>query len=282
MKKQDIITLWVSHDIKRDDVFSVLQNILDISAKELFLLDDIWDDKVSEIKKAFLKYSEGMPLEYIIWETEFYGYKFFVSQDTLVPRNDTEVLVEKAVELIDTQKEISLVDVWTGTGCIPISIYKQSGDNIKQCFAIDISPAALKVAEKNRAFHDLADNIEFFHGDLLIPPPTPLLQEGGATHLVVTANLPYIKDNDFKNIDDSVNHHEPHLALFGGPETGFELYERLINQLQNIKADTITLFIEIGFDQWDVVRDFCMKQDIEFEIYRDNGGIERCTQMKIR
>ena len=66
---------------------------------------------------------------------------------------------------------------------------------------------------------------------------------------MVTANLPYIKDNDFENIDDSVDKHEPHLALFGGPETGFELYEKLINQLQNIKADTIALFIEIGFDQ---------------------------------
>lgn len=293
MKKQDIITLWISHDIKRDDVFLMLQNILDISSKELFLLDDIPADKIPDIKKAFSKYSEGMPLEYIIWETEFYGYKFFVSEDALIPRNDTEVLVEKAVEYINNltpnpsptrrgEQNITLVDVWTGTGCIPISIYKQSGDNIKQCFAIDISPAAVKVAEKNAEFHNLQDKIEFFHGDLLTSSSSFLLQEGGTTHLVVTANLPYIKDNDFENIDERVNHHEPHLALFWWPDTGFELYEKLVSQLQSIKAHDITLFIEIGFDQWDIVRDFCIKQKINFEIYRDNWWIDRCVQMKIR
>ena len=99
---------------------------------------------------------------------------------------------------------------------------------------------------------------------------------------MVTANLPYIKDNDFDNIDQSVIYHEPHSALFGWDQTGFELYEKLVSQLDSVVSESITLFIEIGFDQADIVRDFCERQKIDFEIYRDNWGVERCVKMKIR
>ena len=276
--KQDIITLWASSWIPRDDVFLMIQSVMSISSKDIFLLDDIDEKYIPEIQEMFQKRKSWIPLEYILWEAEFYGYRFFVTSDTLIPRNDTEVLVEKAIEYIKSQNNnVSLVDIWTGTGCIPISILKEIWDKIDKSYAIDISPLALSIAEKNKHAHELSQSIELLGWDLFIP-----LQDIQFKDLVATANLPYILDDDFENIDDSVAEHEPHRALFGWKQTGFELYEKLIGQLQSISADSIILFIEIGFDQWQIVRDFCKTKDISFQIYKDNGWIERCVEIKIR
>lgn len=277
MNKQDIITLWASFDIPRDDVFLMIQNIMNISAKDLFLLSDIDDTYVPRIKNVFQDRQSGIPLEYILWETEFYGHRFLLNKNTLIPKNDTEVLVEKTIEYISSQTNTyTLVDIWTWTGCIPISVLKKSWENIPKAYAVDISSDVLDIAKQNISLHWLNNKIDIFEGDLFAP-----LQEKVFTHLVVTANLPYILDNDLENIDKQVLDHEPHLALFWGKKTWFELYEKLVRQLQDIQAESIILFIEIGFDQWKIVRDFCKKQQIDFNIYKDNGWIERCVQMKI-
>ncbi len=277
MNKQDIITLWASFWISADDALLILQKIMEISSKNLFLLNDIDDKYKDDIKSAFQQRKLGIPLEHILWETEFYGNRFFVSKDTLIPRNDTEILVEKAIEFIKQQKKISLADIWTGTGCIPISILKETWEYISNAFAVDISPEALTITKQNVSLHWLDDKIEVFQWDLFTP-----LENKKFHHLVVTANLPYILDNDIENMDKETIDYEPHLALFGGQETWFELYEKLVNQLQSVKAESITLFIEIGFDQGQIVRDFCNERNISLQIYKDNWWIERCVELQIR
>ena len=277
MKKQDIMTLWASYWIPRDDVFLIVQKVMRVSSKDLFLLDTIDVKHICEIERIFSERKSWTPLEYILWESEFYGHVFFVNKHTLIPKNDTEVLVEKAIDYISTQnKKITLIDIWTGTWCIAISVLKSSSDSISNAYAIDVSSNTLEVTRKNIYSHWFENKIEAVEWSLFTP-----LQDKDFDHLVVTANLPYVKNDDFENIDSQVIDYEPHLALFGWKKTGFELYEKLISQLQQVQAESIILFIEIGFDQWGVVRDFCNKQKINFKIYTDNAWVERCVEMKI-
>jgi len=208
MKKQDIINLWASLDIPTDDTLLIIQKIMGISSKELFLVYDIDDSYIADIKSAFQQIQSGIPLEYMFGEAEFYGYKFFVNKHTLIPRNDTEILTQKTIEHIKSQAEnVSLVDVGTGSWCIGISVYKNLNNKISHTILIDISEQALEVTRKNITLYWYTKNIDTLSWDLF----SPLLREP-FSNLVVTANLPYIKDNDFDNIDQSVIYHEPHSA----------------------------------------------------------------------
>jgi len=172
----------------------------------------------------------------------------------LIPRNDTELLVSEALKKIHLDlrpEKLMYIDVGTGSGCIPISIVEEMLPlKFKKVFALDISPDALAVAKQNKEKYD-TQIIELYESDLLSAVfHSPILQ--GAS-LFISANLPYIKNEDFENMDDSVIQHEPEIALYGGEKTGFELYEKLIKQIFQLKEiykmKDIHLFIEIGFDQ---------------------------------
>jgi len=146
----------------------MLQKVLNISSKELFFLDTIPQEDILKIKKMFHLKNTGIPIEQILWETDFYGYIFFLNEHTLIPKNDTEGLVEKAIEYIKWQnKKMSLVDVWTGTGCIPMAILKQLPGEILESYGIDISPQALAIAKKNSAFHWLLEKLILIEWDYL-------------------------------------------------------------------------------------------------------------------
>jgi len=180
---------------------------------------------------------------------EFYSLPFYVDKRVLIPRNDTEILVDRVLKEI-TQNTI-LIDVGTGSGAIPISIIKNR--DIYKVFAVDISLDALEVAKINIEINNIQEKIELFHSDLLeiFLSRTEKLE---TQNLIITANLPYIKNGDIENMDQEVLENEPHIALFGGEKTGFEMYERLIDQIQELKSffsGDITLYIEIGFDQYE-------------------------------
>jgi len=148
----------------------------------------------------------------------------------------------------------------------------------------------LEVSKINIKKHNLEDKVIQLHWDLLssfililnkksILSP---LQEGGID-LIITANLPYIKDWDFENMDEETIKFEPDLALYWWEKTGFELYEKLIHQILKLQSinniETIVLFIEIWFDQKEIAISFLEKLNLKFEIFKDNWGIDRCIKI---
>ena len=185
------------------------------------------------------------------------------------------------------------IDIWTGSGCIPISVMKNMphpNSPIKgegaSCFAIDISEQALAVAKINIQNHWLEGKIESLRGDLLEPlitHPNPLFKREGVEKVIISANLPYIKQNDFENMDESVYMHEPDTALYGWEKTGFELYEKLINQASILAKEgmKVVLFIEIWFDQKKVCENHLNTLGHKYEIFTDNGGVERCLKIEV-
>lgn len=171
------------------------------------------------------------PQQYVIGWTEFYKLKFKVTPDVLIPRPETELLVDEVLNSIKYYvssikgKDITVLDIGTGTGNIAISIAKNSED-IK-ILATDISAAALHIAVKNAKLHGVSNRIKFFQGNLL---ENPLILNSNPSSLIIVTNLPYIPTERIPYLDPSVKDFEPTIALDGGKD-GFELYRKLFKQI---------------------------------------------------
>jgi len=179
------------------------------------------------------------PTAYIIGHKEFFGLDFRVSPDTLIPRPDTELLVENAIELAGAFPIHCLIaDVGTGCGAIAIALAAHlPGARI---YATDISAAALEVAADNCRFHKMERRIILLQGNLLEPLPAPV-------HLIV-ANLPYIKESELAEIMPEIAKFEPHLALSGGVD-GLRRIGELISQVPGKLIAGGAVLLEIGYDQ---------------------------------
>jgi release factor glutamine methyltransferase len=196
--------------------------------------------------QAVKKRVRGVPLPYIIGHQRFYGLNFFVTPAVLIPRPETEALVDAAVAELKNvrtkeRKNIKVVDIGTGSGCIIIplclSVYPFIRSSV-HFFATDISAAALAVAKKNAKLHGVAREIKFLHGDLI----KPLKQKPD----LIVANLPYLKPRALKT--NPVLSQEPAGALIGGSD-GLKQYKRLFNQIKERKWEKLQIIFEIDYWQ---------------------------------
>ncbi len=282
MNKHKLYNLWINSKLDSKIIEKILLKITGLSKSQLFLLDEIDDIYKKDIEKAINKLKNWEPLEYIINNSEFYSLDFYVNSKVLIPRDDTEIMVDKTIETIINYDWITLIDVWTGSSCIPISILENT-NKINNCYVIDISKNALEVSKKNITRFKLEKKIKQINWDLIKEILWNKKYELNG-NLIITANLPYIKNNDFGNIDKETIEFEPALALYGWKNTGFELYEQLINQCFQLKKvnnlNTIILFIEIGFDQKQYSENYLKNLNLKFEIFKDNWNIDRCIKIE--
>lgn len=200
--------------------------------------------QVAQFTALIDRRAEGEPVAYLLGRRAFYDREFAVSPAVLVPRPETEHLVEAALDAI-AGRPLRVVDVGTGSGAIALTIKGNAPQT--QVFATDISEAALGVARRNAIEQGLAEGITFLHGDLLHP-----LIERGVRVDVVLANLPYIASAELDTL--AVVRHEPRLALDGGPD-GLDPFRHLFLQMQQVLALPGTFaglplsLLEIGADQ---------------------------------
>ena len=220
-------------------------------------------------------FPENYPEEYIHGEVEFFGKKFFVNENVLIPRLETESLVHRARKILANGSFVSVADIGSGSGIIGISV----ADLVKEIFFIDISKNALEVARKNfeknreKYFPDCDGN--FWNQDLL--EKIPKHWENGK--ILLLTNLPYIKNDDWENMSEDTRF-EPKTALFGGEKTGFELYEKLFEQIFEKKLHGVIL-IEFGFDQREIAEKFLEKyNDWQVQFFADYSGIERFAEIR--
>ncbi len=200
--------------------------------------------------------AQGIPYAHLTGRKGFYGFDFLVNKHTLVPRPETEVLVEHAVaslpllgggqEGVEGRRKIILIDIGTGSACIPISILKSSDTPILKSFATDISNPALKIARKNAALHKV--DITFLHGNLLEPIIKSSLFVDNCS-LIITANLPYLTQVQFDT--EPTIQHEPISALVA-EDDGLKLYKELLEQIKELLTTynlQLTTFFEIDPSQ---------------------------------
>jgi len=279
MKKQEYIDIGLGAGLSISQIEGVLCRILQVGKKELFLTHEISSKYIYQIQQMFYSVASWESEEYLLETANFYGRDFFVDNRVLIPRNDTEILVKnmlkKLHENIDI-KNMMYVDVWTGSACIPISVVEEMHPlKFEQAFALEISQDAMDVAAQNiEAFCPW--KIELRESNLL----SWIFHDNFTDKkLCISANLPYIKDGDYENMDHSVVRNEPNRALYGWSETWFELYIELIKQCFQMKQVhkilEIHLFIEIGFDQKKISQDYLEEMWLSFEYFQDNSKIDR-------
>lgn len=230
---------------------------------------------------------QGEPIQYIVGDCEFWGMPFRVTPDVLIPRPETEHLVEKVIELAisigagglesetwETRSSVApsrILDVGTGSGAIAIALATKLRD--AHITAIDISEAALSVARENAARNHVADRIRFLQGDLLAPVH-------GERFEIIASNPPYVPDTDRALIAVEVREHEPHLALFGG-EDGLEIYRRLIPAAYAVLVPGGYLAFEFGFSQQPEIESLLKSAGFEnIEFTQDLQGIPRVASAR--
>jgi release factor glutamine methyltransferase len=239
--------------LDRAGLFSNLD--LELTSSQIYSLSNLLQSRQS-----------GEPSAYITGHKEFYGLDFKVDPRVLIPRPETELIVEKAIEIYRKYNYISLADIGTGSGCIAISLAKELQK--AEIYAVDYSAQALEVARDNAIKHGVNNRIHFLNGSLLEPLPQ-------AVDMVI-ANLPYVKRNEVNS------QFEPVLALNGG-EDGLDIIRELIVQTPDKLTSKGVLILEVGQGQATKVESILHKvfPEAVIEVFKDLAGIERVVSMRL-
>jgi release factor glutamine methyltransferase len=208
----------------------------------------------------------GEPMQYVTGETEFFGLAFRVTPDVLIPRPETEHLVEKTIELVVRFQNPRVVDIGTGSGAIAVALAHRVKD--VQITAIDLSEAALGIARGNALRNDVETHIRFLQGDLLEPVEEERFD-------IVVSNPPYVPVSDRDTLSVEVRDHEPALALFAGAD-GLDVYRRLIPQADRVLTPDGFIALEIGYGQASSIRSLLSNSGFaHIEFASDLQGIPR-------
>lgn len=224
----------------KNDAWLLLEMVckIDRSFYYLHMEEDLLEEQVSEYEIALKKRAEHVPLQYIVGETEFMGLKFKVNSSVLIPRQDTETLVEEVLK--EVKPGMQVLDLCTGSGCIIISILHNAPGVTGQ--AIDISKQALNVAKENARLNGVS--VDFEQSDLF--------HNVVGTFDVIVSNPPYIPSAEVVKLMPEVGEFEP-LEALDGKEDGLYFYREIISSCKDYLKPEGRIFFEIGFDQGEAV-----------------------------
>ena len=227
--------------------------------------------KLHSFFENFEKRRRRIPLAQILGRQSFYGLDFFVNEDVLIPRADTECLVDLVLEdYADLAKQagyssLKILDLCTGSGCIGISVAKHLP--YQELLLVDFSEKALAVAKKNAEKH-LGENVTLLQSDLLT-------EVRGKKFSLLLSNPPYIVSRVIPGLDREVSEYEPKMALDGG-EDGLVFYRRIAREAKAVLLPGARLYLEIGYDQGESVKDIFQKEGYEaVEVFPDLSGNPR-------
>lgn len=217
--------------------------------------------------------AQGEPAQYITGRQDFYGLEFEVTPAVLIPRPETELLIEAAIKLIGAEEMVSFCDVGTGSGCIAITLLVQLP--LAHAMAVDVSPAALEIATRNAARHRVTDRIEFLLSDCFASVPQQ-------TFDLIVSNPPYVAEGAVASLQREVRDFEPRVALTAGAD-GLDVIRRLLKDAQNYLKPGGHLLFEIGFDQHEAVSGLIDAQAWQLlDIHQDLQGIPRIVALRKR
>ena len=256
---------------EESSVVLLLERVLNINSSKLFLImnEEIKEDEINKFNELFDKYLfNNEPIQYLVGKSTFYGYDFKVNENVLIPRFETEELVENVLYRYDKYfkgKKVDVCDLATGSGCIAITLnLEESNMNV---IASDISEEAIRVAEYNNK--NLGANVKFLIGDMLNPLK-------GNKFDIFVSNPPYIPDNEL--VDSLVKDNEPNIALFGGID-GLKFYRIILSGIKDLLKEKAIIAFEHGFDKKDAMIELSKTYfpNSKVEVLKDLEGKDRMT-----
>ena len=252
------------------DIDWIMVEILGCQRSMLPFFGEITKDKENKIIDAVKKRIKHIPIAYIFKKTNFYGYDLKINENVLIPRLDTEVLVEKVIEDIKSQDgQVSVLDIGTGSGAIIIAIQKETN---AKCIAVDVSKSALALAEENAKANNA--EVEFVESDLF-----EKISDLKVDYIV--SNPPYIETEVVKTLEPEVVSNEPNLALDGGVD-GLDFYRKIIDEAKNHLKANGKIYFEIGYNQGKSVSCLLKKDFEDIKVIKDYGGNDRVVYGKLK
>lgn len=208
--------------------------------------EQLSDELLAGYQRLIARRASGEPLQYITGHQQFFGLEFEVTPAVLIPRPETELIVEEVIRLVDVHKIAKpvIVDVGTGSGCIAIALARELED--AEVTAVDVSEAALEIARRNAAKHELADRVRFVNSDLLAAFPEIQFAD------FILSNPPYVAVHELPTLQREVRDWEPHTALTDNAD-GLSFYRRLLNETPIRLKPGGFLICELGFGQSETV-----------------------------
>jgi release factor glutamine methyltransferase len=245
----------------------LLAHALDVDRLHLYLAPDkpLTSDERVRYRTVVQQRRSGTPLQHVIGEVGFYGLRFRVDRETLIPRAETEELLDHVLKRASRDREMRCLDLGTGTGVIAVCMARYLPQ--AHVTAVDISPAALHVARHNAALNQVEDRIEFIESDWF--------NRVEGSFDFIASNPPYIRTDDVGGLPKEIREHEPLVALDGGAD-GLERIRAIVSQIMHHLRPAGTVLMEVGHDQGARVK--TMLEDVGLvyvEVERDMAGKER-------
>ncbi|WP_156822869.1 peptide chain release factor N(5)-glutamine methyltransferase [Gracilibacillus lacisalsi] len=252
----------------------LLLHIMDWSKTDLIihLRDSIAEDKLADFQQKVEQHTETkIPVQHLTGVEAFYGRMFHVNKHVLIPRPETEELVQQVIEAVD-KTNITCVDIGTGSGVIAVTLAKEWENRQIDMLATDLSDDALQVAKRNAAKYGA--KVDFYHGSFL----EPLIDQGKKVDIIVS-NPPYIAYEEAESLSDTVKNFDPELALFAD-QNGLAAYQQIIHQAGRVLNKQGMIFFEIGHQQAEAVIQLIKQQfpNSEVTIFQDINGKDRMVR----
>ena len=260
----------------RLDAWLLLEYVTGIS-RALYYADPgkmLEKEKAEEYRQLIRQRAEHIPLQHITHQAYFMGFEFYVNENVLIPRQDTETLVEKALEILQGQDKPRVLDMCTGSGCILLSILAMKENAIGT--GADVSDKALLVAKRNAEGLNVADRAEFVESDLFL---SPFFKETTGKEVplydILISNPPYIRSAVIDDLMEEVKGHDPRIAL-DGHEDGLYFYRRIVSEGKAYLREEGWMLFEIGYDQGEDVSTLLKEAGfIHVQVIKDLAGLDR-------
>jgi len=241
---------------------------------------ELFPEEVATFESLVVRRAQHEPIAYLVGHKSFYGLDFVVDRRVLIPRPETEILLERAIEALSwfrshnddagIERKVRVADVGTGCGAIAVTLAVECPE--VYVYATDISQDALDVAAQNVWRYGVGDRVTLLQGDLLTPIPEPVE--------MIIANLPYVPESDWATLAPDIRQYEPRLALDGGPD-GLALIDRLLTQAPSWLLPQGVILLEIGHGQGEVVRQKALHHFpwARVDVIRDYADLDRIVRI---
>ena len=247
--------ILLSNSIKRDKKHIIL------NPKEI-----LNSDQLVKFKSLIERRKKGEPIAYLINKKEFWKDEFFVNKDVLIPRPDSELIIEQVLKIYSKDVQLQVLDIGTGSGCILLSILKERSNFYGT--GIDISKKSINVSKFNAKQLNLTNRVKFFHSSVD--------NFNNGKYDIIVSNPPYIEQLSLKYLEKDVVNFEPKLALSGGFD-GFSKIRKVINKTSNLIKKNGKFILEIGFNQKNRVKEILKKEGFYInKSIKDYGNNDRC------
>lgn len=265
------INEYLNNGFDKEEAKSEIALAVDIlfgySAKDFILGKELSLQEQDKLKQIVLeRVTTHRPIQQILGCSYFFGRKFLVNEYTLIPRPETEILVDEVLKCLKNISETKILDIGTGTGCIPISLALENKNIIAH--SVDISDEAIETAKQNAQLHKVSDRVKFFKSDLF--------ENVADKYDVIVSNPPYIPLKDKAKLQIEVRDFDPQTALFTKDDEGIELYEKIIKSAHKYLTDKGRIFFELGHGQSKLVKIIFEENGYKnIKIIKDLNNIER-------